>query len=60
MVIWAPRSLPNFPSNLGMSKGNVIGTGGHVALCPTGSFIKFDKYGKFKVSRKGSFDLTEA
>ena len=34
--------------------------GGQEELCLTGSFISFDKSGKFKVSRKGSLGLTRA
>ena len=60
MVIWAPGSLPDLPSNLGMYEGNLLGTSGHVALCLTGSFINLDKSGKFKVSRKESLSQTSA
>ena len=56
----APGSLPVFLSNFGMSNGNLIGIGGHAALCRMGSFINFDKYGKFKVVRKGILGLTGA
>ena len=34
--------------------------GGPKELCLTGSFISFDKSGKFNVARKGSLGLTEA
>ena len=36
----------------------MVGTGGEEELCLTGSFISFDKSGKFNVSRKGSLGLT--
>ena len=35
-----------------MSDGNLVGTGGHEGSCLIGSFINFDKSGKFNVSRK--------
>ena len=60
VVTWAPRCSPVFPSNLGISEGNLVGTGGHIALCFTGSFINLFKYGKFKVSRNEILGLTGA
>ena len=36
VVIWAPGSSITFPSKLGMSEGNLLGTGGHVALVTMG------------------------
>ena len=56
----SPRTSPTLPLNLGMSDGNLVGIGGHKGSCLTGSFINFDKYGKFKVSRNGSLGLTGA
>ena len=41
-----------------MPYGNLVGTGGHKGLCLTGSFINFDKYGKFKVAKNGSLGRT--
>ena len=60
MVIWAPRSSPIFPSNMGMFEGKLLGTDGHVALCFTGSFINLDKSVEFKVVRNISLGLTGA
>ena len=57
VVACAPGSSPALPSNLGMSEGSLVGTGGHKGSCLTKSFINFDKSGKFKVARKGSFGL---
>ena len=34
-----------------MSDGNLVGIGGHERSCLTGSFINFDKSGKFNVAR---------
>ena len=58
VVGWAPGSSPVLPSNLGMSDGNLVGTGCHKGSCLTGSFINFDKYGKFKVSKNRSLGRT--
>ena len=41
-----------------MSDGNLVGTGGHKGSCLTGSFINFDKSGKFKVAKIGSLGRT--
>ena len=60
VVAWAPGSSPTFPSNLGMSDGNLVGTSGHEGSCLTGSFINLDKYGKFNVARNGSLGWTGA
>ena len=38
----------------------MVGMGGQEELCLTGSFISFDKSGKFNVSRKGRLGLTRA
>ena len=54
----APGSSPAMPLNLGIYEGNLIGIGGHAALCHTGSFINLDQFGKFKVVKKGNFGLT--
>ena len=54
----SPRIFTNLTLNLGMSEGSLVGTGGHKGSCLTGSFINFDKSGKFKVARKGSLGLT--
>jgi hypothetical protein len=47
-------SSPDFPLNLGMSEGNLVGTGGQFGSWKTRSFISLDRSGKFNVSRKGS------
>ena len=49
---------PDLPLNLGMFDGNLVGTGGHEGSCLTGSFINFDKSGKFKFVRNGSLGKT--
>ena len=52
-MIWLAGSSPDFPSNLGMSKGSLVGIAGHVGLCNIGSLVSLvrsrilreDKYG---------------
>ena len=60
VVACAPGSSPALPSNLGMSEGNLVGTGGHVGSCLTGSFINLDKFGKFNVTRNEILGRTGA
>ena len=48
------------PLNFGISEGSLVGTGGQEGSCLTGSFISFDKSGKFNVARKGSLGHTGA
>ena len=38
----------------------MVGMGGQEELCLIGSFISFDKFGKFNVAKKGSSGLTGA
>ena len=38
----------------------MVGTGGQEELCLTGSFISFDKSGKFNVAKKGRLGQTGA
>ena len=57
VVMCALGYSPSLTLNLGMSEGYLIGTSDHTALCHTGLFINFYKYGKFKVSKKGIFGL---
>ena len=49
-------SLFNFPSNLGMSDGNLVGIGGQAGECLIGSLINLDKSDKFKVARNRIFE----
>ena len=43
-----------------MFDGNLVGTSGHEGSFLTGSFINFEKYGKFNVARKGILGRTGA
>ena len=47
----SPRIFTSFTFELRDVRGNLVGTGGHKGSCLTGSFINFDKSGKFKVSK---------
>ena len=60
VVTWALGSSQTLPLNFGISEGNLVGIGGQVVSCFTGSFTNLEKSGKFKVSRNGSLGLTEA
>ena len=60
VVTWALESSPTLPSNFGISEGSLVGTGGQEELCLTGSFISFDKSGKFNIARKWILGLTGA
>ena len=44
-----------FPSNLGMSNGNLFGIRGQVGECLIGSLINSDKSGEFNVAKNGIF-----
>ena len=56
----SPSIFTKFAPNLGMSNGNLVGTGGHEGSCLTGSFINLDKSSEFNVARNGILGLTEA
>ena len=43
-----------------MFDGDLVETGGHEGSCLTGTFINFDKSGKFNVAKKGSLGRTGA
>ena len=51
VMTWVLGSLLDFPSNLGMLKGNLVGIGGQMGECLIGSLINLDKSGKFSVAR---------
>ena len=56
----SPRIFTNFSLEFRISDGNLVGTGGHEGSCLTGSFINFEKSGKFKVAWNGSLGRTGA
>ena len=53
VIICVLVSSFTFPSNLGMSDGNFVEIGGQARECLIGSFINFDKLGKFNVAKNG-------
>ena len=53
VVTWSAGSYAVFPSNFGMSDGNFVGTDGQFGSCPTGSFISFERFGRFKMAENG-------
>jgi hypothetical protein len=38
-MTWLAGSSPAFPSNFGMSEGNLVGIAGHVGVCNIGSLV---------------------
>jgi len=49
------QSLDGFPSNLEMSKGNLVGMLGQVGSCKIGSFVSLVKYGMLRDAKYGKF-----
>lgn len=54
VVTWSPGSSPIFPSNLGISEGSLVGTGGQTGLYLIKSLVILERSGKFNVAKKGS------
>ena len=55
VMTWVLGSSFAFPSNLGMSEGNLVGMGGQTSECLIGSLINLDKLGIFNVAKNGIF-----
>ena len=53
-ITWFLGSSAWFPLNFGMSEGSFVGMGGQFGFCAMGSFIIFDRSGKFKDAKKGN------
>jgi hypothetical protein len=53
-------SSPRFPSNLGISKGNLVAMLGQVASCNMGSFMSLVKYGMFRDAKYGKLGVGPA
>ena len=47
-MTWLAGSSPNFPSNLGMSEGSLVGILGHVGSCNIGSFMSLLNLGMLR------------
>lgn len=54
-MTWVLGSSFAFPSNLGMSDGNLVGMGGQTGECLIRSLINLDKSGRFKVAKNEIF-----
>ena len=50
---WLAGSSHAFPSNLGISKGSLVGIAGHVGSCNIGSFVSFLRYGMLREAKYG-------
>jgi hypothetical protein len=48
------RIFYGLPSKLGMSDGNFVEITSQGGLCLMGLFVKWNKYGKFKVAKNGN------
>jgi hypothetical protein len=53
VMIWFARSSPTFPSNLGMSKGSLVGMVGHVGSCNIGSLVSLVRSGMLREAKYG-------
>jgi hypothetical protein len=53
VMTWLAGSSPNFPSNLGMSEGILVGILGHVGSCNIGSFVSLLKSGMLREAKYG-------
>jgi hypothetical protein len=49
--IWLVGSSPNFPSNLGMSEGSLVGMVGHVGSCDIGSLVRLVRSGMLREAK---------
>ena len=48
VIMWFWGHSPALPSNLGMSDGSLVGTGGQKSWWQMGSFVNLAKSGKFR------------
>jgi hypothetical protein len=53
-MTWLAGSSIDFPSNLGIFDGILVGIASQVGLCKIGSLVSFVKYSRFKKSKYGS------
>jgi hypothetical protein len=53
VMIWLAGYSLAFPSNLGMSKGSLVGIVGHVGSCNIGSFVSLLKSGMLREAKYG-------
>jgi hypothetical protein len=53
VMIWLARLSPIFSSNLGMSKGSLVGIAGHVRSCNIRSLVSLVRYGMLREAKYG-------
>jgi hypothetical protein len=53
VITWLAGSSPDFPSNLGISEGSLVGILGHVGSCKMGSFMSLVKSGMLRDAKYG-------
>jgi hypothetical protein len=53
VITWLAGSSPGFPSNFGISEGNLVGILGQVASCKMGSFMSLVKLGMLRDAKYG-------
>jgi len=58
VITWLFGSSVSLQSNFGMSEGNLVGITGQKGKCSMGSLVNRDKSGRYRVERKGNFQLT--
>jgi hypothetical protein len=52
-MMWLDGSSLGFPSNMGMSEGNLVGIFNQVGSCNMGSFVNLIKYGILSDAKHG-------
>jgi hypothetical protein len=52
-MTWLVGSSPTFPSNLGMSKGILVGIACHVGLCNIGFFVRLLRSSMLREAKYG-------
>jgi hypothetical protein len=53
VMTWLVRSSPDFPSNLGIFEGSLVGILGHVGSCNIGSFMSLLKSNMLREEKYG-------
>jgi hypothetical protein len=53
VMTWLAGSSLAFPSNLGMSEGNLVGIASHVGSCNIGSLVSLLRSGMLRESKYG-------
>jgi hypothetical protein len=53
VMTWLAGSSPDFPSNLGLFEGSLVGILGHVGSCNIGLFVSLLKLGMLRDAKYG-------